>query len=162
VDHWLRWVGARERLSAQLAEFEQAIVRHEAAAKQAARDGDDAELDRAEIALRAAQDRTKSLKAALADVAQELEALERNKAEIADRKLRAETVAEIELVVRNMIEASTEFDAAAARLSEYTTRAVPWCSGKSAVLMNLSPSRAPKCRRLSIWSARCFERTPML
>ena len=49
----------RERLSAQFVEFEQAIVRHQAAAKQAARVGDDAELDRAEIALRAAQERTK-------------------------------------------------------------------------------------------------------
>src|ERR1700745_546199 len=98
----------RERLSAQLVEFEQAITRHAAAAKQAALTGDDAELDRSEGALRAAQDRSKTLTAALADVKQELAALERTKAEIADRKLRAETAAEIELVVRNMIDAATD------------------------------------------------------
>jgi hypothetical protein len=62
----------RERLSAQLVEFEQAVARHAAAAKQAALTGDDAELDRSEVALRAAQDRSKTLKAVLADVEQEL------------------------------------------------------------------------------------------
>jgi hypothetical protein len=45
----------RERLSARLAESEQAVARHADAAKQAALTGDDAELDRAEISLRAAQ-----------------------------------------------------------------------------------------------------------
>ncbi|WP_166302400.1 hypothetical protein [Bradyrhizobium sp. 2S1] len=47
-------IKTRERLSAQIVEFEQAIVRHAAAAKQAALTGDDADLDRAEAALRAA------------------------------------------------------------------------------------------------------------
>jgi hypothetical protein len=54
-----------------------------------------------------------------------LEALERTKAELADSKLRAETAAEIELVVRNMIAVGAEFDTVAARLSEFTARAVP-------------------------------------
>jgi hypothetical protein len=44
----------RERISGKLAEAEQAIARHAAAAKQAALTGDDAELDRAEASLRAA------------------------------------------------------------------------------------------------------------
>jgi chromosome segregation ATPase len=108
-----------------LAETDQAITRYAAAAKQAALAGDDAELDRAEASL-PAQDRSATLKAALTEVEQQLQALERTKAEIADRKVRAQTAAEIELVVRNMADAANEFDAAAARLSEYTTRAVPW------------------------------------
>jgi hypothetical protein len=116
----------RERLSAKLAEAEQAAARHAAAAKQAALSGDDAELDRAEASSRGAQDRSTTLKTALAEVEQQLQTLEQSKADIADRKLRAETAAEIELVVRNMIEVAAEFDAVAARLSEYTTRAVPW------------------------------------
>ncbi len=116
----------RERLSAQLVEVEHAIARHAAAAQHAALHGNDADLDRAEVSLRAAQDRSTTLKAALADVEQNLQALERSKAEIADRKLRAETAAEIELVVREMFEAGVAFDAAAARLSAYTARAVPW------------------------------------
>lgn len=49
-------------------------------AKDAALAGKDSELDRAEISLRAAQDRIKTLKAALADVEQQLVALERTKA----------------------------------------------------------------------------------
>jgi hypothetical protein len=60
------------------------------------------------------------------NVEQQLEALERTKAEIADQKVRAQTAAEIELLVRNMTEAAAEFDAAAARLSDHTGRAVPW------------------------------------
>jgi len=115
----------RERLSAQVVEFEQAITRHAAAAKQAALKGDDADLDRAEVSLRAAHDRSKTLKAALAHLEQELAALERTKAEIADGKLRAETAAKIELLVRNMTDVAAEFDAVAARLAEHTARAVP-------------------------------------
>jgi hypothetical protein len=118
-------IANRERLSAKLAESEQAIARHAAAAKQSALNGDDDELDRAEASLRATQDRSATLRTALAELEQRLEALERAKAEIADRKLRAQTAAEIELLVRNMTDAVVEFDAAAARLSEYTTRAVP-------------------------------------
>lgn len=115
----------RERLSAQFAEFEQAITRHAAAAKQAALAGDDAEVDGAEAALRAAQDRSATLKAALTEVDQQLEDLERTKAEIADRKVRAETAAEIELLVRKLTEVGVEFNSAAERLSEHTARAVP-------------------------------------
>src|SRR5246127_1211147 len=80
-------IANRERLSAKLAESEQAIARHAEAAKQSALNGDDDELDRAEASLRAAQDRSATLRAALADVEQRLEALKRTNAEIADRKL---------------------------------------------------------------------------
>jgi hypothetical protein len=115
-----------ERLSAKLAESEQAVARHADAAKQAALTGDDAELDRAEASQRAAQDRSATLRTALAEVEQQLQALERKKAEIADQRVRAQTAAEIELVVRKMTEAAAEFDAAAASLSEHTARALPW------------------------------------
>jgi chromosome segregation ATPase len=118
-------VANRDRLSAKLAEFDQAVARHAAAAKEFALSGDDAELDRAEGSLRASQDRSATLKTALAEVEQQLVALERAKAEMSDRKLRAETAAEIELLVRKMTDFAAEFDAAAASLSEYTARAVP-------------------------------------
>jgi len=71
-------------------------------------------------------DKGKSLKAALADVRQELEALKRTKAEIADRKLRAQTAAELELLARNMTEVAADYDAAGAGLAELTARAVPF------------------------------------
>lgn len=63
----------RERLSAQIVEFEEAITRHAAAAKQAALSGGDADFDRAEPACT-------TWKAALTEVDQQLEALERTKA----------------------------------------------------------------------------------
>jgi hypothetical protein len=56
--------------------------------------------------LRAAQDRTNTLKTAPAEVEQQLEALERTKAEFADGKVRAETAAEIELLARKLTEAA--------------------------------------------------------
>jgi chromosome segregation ATPase len=115
----------RERLSAQLSEIEHAVTRHAAAAKQAAVTGNDADLDRAEGALRAAQDRSATLKAALADVEQQLAALERTKAEMADRKLRAQTAADIELLVRKLTEVGAEFTSTTERLSEHTRQAVP-------------------------------------
>jgi hypothetical protein len=87
--------------------------------------GDDAELDRAEAAS-VPRTTQPTWRTALADVEQQLEALERKKEEIADQKVRAQTTSEIELVVRNMTEAAVEFDTAAARLSEHTARAVPW------------------------------------
>jgi hypothetical protein len=115
----------RERLLAKLAEAEQATARHAAAAKQAALTGDEAELDRSEASLSAAQDRSASLKAAVNEVEQQLENLERTKAETADRKVRAETAAEIELLVRKLAETGAQFNSTAERLSEYTARAVP-------------------------------------
>ncbi|WP_284273518.1 hypothetical protein [Bradyrhizobium iriomotense] len=115
----------RERLSAQIVEFEQAITRHAAAAKQAALTGDDADLDRAEAALRAAQDRSATLKAALSEVDEQLAGLERNKAEMLDRKVRTETAAEIELLARKLTEVGAVFNSTTARLSEHTRHAVP-------------------------------------
>lgn len=75
--------------------------------------------------MRAAQDRSTTLKAALTEIDQQLEGLERTKAEIADRKVRAETAAEIELLVRKLTEVGTEFNSTAERLSEHTRRVVP-------------------------------------
>jgi hypothetical protein len=86
----------RERVSARLADCDQAIARHAAAAKDCALTGDDAGLEAAEASLRSAQDRAVSFRTALSDIDQQLANLERNKAETADRKVRAETAAEIE------------------------------------------------------------------
>jgi hypothetical protein len=115
----------RQRLSAKLAECEEAITRQATLAKECAVSGDDAALDVAEASLRAAQDRAATLKTALLDVDQRLAELEQSKAEMADRKLRAETAAEVELLARDLAELAAEFDNAATRLSECTRRVVP-------------------------------------
>jgi len=115
----------RERVSARLTECDQAIARHAAAAKDCALTGDDAGLDAAETSLRSAQDRAVTLRSALAEIDQRLADLECTKVEMADRKVRAETAAEIELLVRKLTEVGAEFNSTAERLSEHTARAVP-------------------------------------
>jgi chromosome segregation ATPase len=115
----------RQRLSSKLAESEEAITRQATLAKDGAVSGDDAALDAAETSLRAAQDRAATLKTALLDVDQRLVELEQAKAEMADRKMRAETAAEVELLARDLAELAAAFDNAATRLSECTRRVVP-------------------------------------
>lgn len=115
----------RERVSARLAECDQAIARHTAAAKDCALTGNDTGLDAAENSLRSAQDRAVTLRSALADIDQQISDLERTKVEMADRKVRSETAAEIELLVRKLSEVGEEFNSATERLSQHTRLAVP-------------------------------------
>lgn len=115
----------RDRLSAKLAECDQAIARHATAAKECALSGDDAGLDAAEASLRAAQDRASTLKTALTEMNQQLVDLERAKEDAADKKLRTETAAEIDRLIGKLTEVGTEFNDTAVRLSEHTIRAVP-------------------------------------
>src|SRR3954471_18535392 len=115
----------RQRMSAKLAECEQAMTRQAALAKDYAVGGDDAALDVAEGSLRAAQDRAATLKTALLDVDQRLAELEQSKTEKVDRKLRAETAAEVEALARDFAERAAAFDNAATSLSECTRRVVP-------------------------------------
>ena len=61
----------------------------------------------------------------MAEIEQRLAALQHTKTEMADQKLRAETAAEIELLVRKMTAFAAEFDTAAANLCEVTRRAFP-------------------------------------
>ncbi|MDI3564203.1 hypothetical protein [Bradyrhizobium sp. Arg816] len=115
----------RDRLSMKLADCDQTIARNAAAAKESALSGDDAGLDAAEASLRAAQDRATTLKTALTEMNQRLADLERAKEEAADKKLRAETAAEIDRLIGKLTEVGTEFNETAVRLSEHTARAVP-------------------------------------
>ncbi|MBR1172860.1 hypothetical protein JQ617_02740 [Bradyrhizobium sp. KB893862 SZCCT0404] len=115
----------RERVSARLTECDQAIARHASAAKDCALSGDDAGLDAAQTSLRSAQDRAVTLRSALSEIDQQIAHLERTKAEMADRKLRSETAAEIELLARKLGEIGAEFNGVAQRMSEQTRRAVP-------------------------------------
>src|SRR5437016_6495947 len=115
----------QQRLSMRLAENDEAIARHAAAAKEAALSGDDARLEAAEASLRVAQDRAATLRTALAELEQRLAALEVTKGEILDRNMRAETAAEIELLVRNLSETGAEFVTLAERLYGHTGKAVP-------------------------------------
>ncbi|WGR82507.1 hypothetical protein MTX25_34340 [Bradyrhizobium sp. ISRA432] len=94
-------------------------------AKESALSSDDAGLDAAEASLRAAQDRAATLKTALTEMNQQLADLERAKEDAADKKLRAETAAEIDRLVGKLTDVGAEFNNSAARLSEHAARAVP-------------------------------------
>src|SRR3981081_679289 len=94
-----------DRLAAKLAECETAIVERRSTAQALARDGaEDGVLDKAETAVRSAQDRAATIAGAIADVDRQLTVLERTKAENADRKLRSETAAATELLAREVVD----------------------------------------------------------
>jgi hypothetical protein len=118
----------RDRLSAKLAESETAIIERRSAAQALARDGaDDAMLEKAEAAIRSAQDRAATIAGAIADVVQQLAALEQIKAETADRKLRSETAAEVATMATGLENAAKKFDVAVAELAEIAGRAAKFC-----------------------------------
>ena len=86
----------RDKLAERLAVAEAAISERTSAAQRLARDGaSDAELDTAETALRASRDRRDTLSVALVELNQQVAALEKERDDLADQKLRAETAAAI-------------------------------------------------------------------
>jgi len=102
----------RDRLTAKLAESEQGVIERKAAAQALARDGaDDATLTAAEDKLRAAQDRMQSIASARIEVEQQLAELDREQAQLADIKTRAETATEIELMAAKLERLTPQFDA---------------------------------------------------
>jgi hypothetical protein len=118
--------GARDRLSARLADAENAFAALKAGTEQLAIDGaTDNALDTAEAKTRALADRTATLRAALAQSEIQVSNLERERDELADRKQRDETAAEAELLAREVIAAAAAFDVAAGALATVTTRAIP-------------------------------------
>jgi hypothetical protein len=118
----------RGRLSAKLAETETAIIARRSAAQALACDGaDDVMLEKAEAAIRGAQDRAATIAGAIADVVQQLAALEQTKAETSDRKLRSETAAEVATMATNLENAAKKFDTAVAELAEIPGHATRFC-----------------------------------
>jgi hypothetical protein len=109
----------RVKLSERLTVAQSAVTERMAATRALARDGaDDGVLDAAEAALRVAQDRVATLTAALGDTDAQVAALESELAQLADKKLRAETAAAIDAMAHEIEEAGSVFSAAAAQLTE--------------------------------------------
>ena len=114
---------AHMKLTARHAAAEAAVIERRAEAQALARDGaDDAALDTAEAAHRGAQDRVITLAAALAETTQQVAALERSVADLADRKLRAETGAAIDKMADEMEKAGKAFDLGAEELATISQR----------------------------------------
>jgi hypothetical protein len=114
----------RDRLAAKLLECEAAISQHREQAKTAAATGaEDATLDLAEGLIRSAQDRHTTLAAALGDVEAQLAALERTHADNADRILREQTAASVELLARRVLESAEVMVKAAAAFAGHIEKA---------------------------------------
>jgi hypothetical protein len=113
----------RDRLTGKLADTEAAIIERRTAAMTLARDGaEDAALDKAEAAIRAAQDRAATITAAVAEVEQQLASLEKTFAENSDRIERGKTGAEIEQLARRWTDACAALVDAATKLGDYGER----------------------------------------
>jgi hypothetical protein len=113
------------RLTMKLAECETVIAERQKQAHALALDGqtDDAELDRAEAATRAMQDRNGTIVAAKIEVTNQLEALERNLAQHLDEKTRSQTVVELEHMARDLEMAASEIGPILDRIVAITGRA---------------------------------------
>jgi septal ring factor EnvC (AmiA/AmiB activator) len=89
-------------------------------AKEGAPDGS---LDKAETALRAAEDRTVTLRAALAETDADIVSIDKQIADAADLKSRIETVAKINKLISELQSSGKSMDGSAANLTECTARA---------------------------------------
>src|ERR1700738_894033 len=87
----------RTKVAERLAAAQSAVAEHRMAAQRLARAGaDDGALDVTEAQLRSAQDRVATLTAALDEIETQIATLQEALAQLADRKLRAETATQIE------------------------------------------------------------------
>jgi hypothetical protein len=115
---------ARDAITARLADAEGAVAELRMKAERLALDGaaDDV-LDAAEAKTRTFADRMVTLRAALTQGEAHLADLERERADQADKKLRAETAAEIAELATGLEEVAKEFDSVVTRMAEITRRA---------------------------------------
>jgi hypothetical protein len=113
---------SQDKLQRRLADAEAIVITKQIAAKSLARNGAaDEQLDKAEAAQRAAEDRVATLTAALAETTAELAVLEADQAAAADKAQRAGTADKIKDDAARLIEAAKMFDHGAKALAEIAT-----------------------------------------
>jgi hypothetical protein len=111
------------KLTERLATAGSVVIEKKESTKRLAVDGaDDAALDKAEAAVRAASDRVGTLTVAILEVGNTISVLEAEQAAAADQKVRAATVVELEAIERNLTKAADDTVSSAKRLSEVATR----------------------------------------
>jgi len=111
----------RDDLCARLTAAKQLVAERRAETSRLAVTGaNDAELDAAEAANRAAQDRFNTLTVALAQIELELTVLEEEAVEQAEQRKRADAAAEVERLADEIAEIAPTFDDAIARLASVT------------------------------------------
>jgi hypothetical protein len=115
---------SRDTITARLADAEAAVAELKMKAERLALEGaDDAALDAAEAKTRALTDRVATLRAALTQTESRLAGLERERADQADKKLRAATAAEVAAMADDLEATATSFDSSVEKMAEITGRA---------------------------------------
>jgi hypothetical protein len=142
---------SRDKLTQRLTDAEAIVITKQTVAKSLARSGaDDSALDKAETALRAAQDRASTLTAAAAETKAEVTELEAAQAAAADKAQRIDTAAKIENDAIRLAEAAKMFDDAAKALSDIAGAIavyIPDAAGL-AVFSNSARSEVPPALQL--------------
>jgi hypothetical protein len=116
-------LAARARLAEQLSEAEQLLAEMRAAAEQLAVAGaSNTKLERAEVKLRAVEDRAKKLRAELAELDQQIMATERAWGDAKIQRDRDVTADGIEAMVMAIEQAAPKFEAGARSLMEAVTK----------------------------------------
>lgn len=111
------------KLTERRAIAESVVIEKKESTKRLAVDGaDDAVLDKAEAAVRAASDRVDTLTVAIREVENNISVLVAEQAAAADQKVRAATVVELEAIERDLTKAADDFVSAAKRLSDVATK----------------------------------------
>jgi hypothetical protein len=117
----------RIKLSARLAASDASVIEATTAAQQLAIIGaDDRQLEAAESKARALRDRAITLRSAIEKNETDLAALERGRADLADKKLRQETATEIAALAVDLEEIAKVLDPILERMADVAGRATPY------------------------------------
>ena len=148
------------RLKTELAESQNMAERYQAKAQQLNTDGGDpAGVERAELAKRAAEDRSRTNVGSIADVERQLSAQIAARDAAIDKKVRHETGNEIEARLRDSGDIMRDLDTALKRVGEFTEWAQPFVpdaaglAGMSATLRQQIPLEMALIQKLTAYHA---------
>lgn len=133
---------AREKLTERLGGAEAVLGDKRAAAETLAITGaSDAKLDRAEVDMRAAEDRVGTLRAALAQVDEKIATTERELADAKAQRAREAAAVELETLAAAIEQATPNYDAAATALTDAIVKSTVSMSETTSFVMNVDAVR---------------------
>lgn len=133
---------AREKLTERLGGAEAVLGDKRAAAETLAITGaSDAKLDRAEVDMRAAEDRVETLRAALAQLDEQIATTERELADAKAQRAREAAAVELETLAAAIEQATPNYDAAAMALIDAIVKSTVSMSETTSFVMNVDAVR---------------------
>lgn len=133
---------AREKLTERLGGAEAVLGDKRAAAETLAITGaSDAKLDRAEVDMRAAEDRVETLRAALAQLDEQIATTERELADAKAQRAREVAAVELETLAAAIEQATPNYDAAAMALIDAIVKSTVSMSETTSFVMNVDAVR---------------------